>query len=279
MRTPLAAAFLALASLAAGQDFYETQLRAGEAALSGGRAAEAADDLRIAAFGFLGRPAMLCEALANLALAEQAAGRAAQADAVLGRFAEVERGFPACREARLDPERRAEFEALVRRKLPAPAAEGILAPPKRPTAAAPMATPTRAAPAPSPSAAEPAPARAPAPMAVVAPASPPGAARPDSVPVFSPDDLDRQPQLKVTTRPVYPAGAERSEGGAIVLLSVLVSEKGEPLRVEVARGVRPDLDQAAVTAVRQWLFDPGRKGGTPVAAWMTVAVPFEAPRR
>jgi protein TonB len=64
-----------------------------------------------------------------------------------------------------------------------------------------------------------------------------------------------------------------------VLLSVLVSERGEPTEIEVSRGVRPDLDQAAVSAVRRWTFEPGRKGGAPVAAWMTVAVPFDPSRR
>ncbi len=83
----------------------------------------------------------------------------------------------------------------------------------------------------------------------------------------------------MTTRPVYPAGAQRSGVGGIVLLRVLVSEKGEPARVEVARGVQADLDQAAVAAVRQWLFEPGQKGGKAVASWMTVAVPFDAGRK
>ena len=63
-----------------------------------------------------------------------------------------------------------------------------------------------------------------------------------------------------------------------MLLRVLVSETGTPLEVNLARGVRPDLDEAAVQAVRHWLFEPGQKGGARVAAWMTVAVPFE-PRR
>jgi protein TonB len=78
---------------------------------------------------------------------------------------------------------------------------------------------------------------------------------------------------------VYPAGAQRAGVGGIVLLKVLVSEKGEPARVEVARGVQRDLDQAAVAAVRQWLFEPGRKGGVAVASWMTVAVPFDTSRK
>jgi protein TonB len=315
-RVVVAPIVLAVASLLPAQDFYEVQLRAGKAALSAGRPADAADDLRIAAFGFLEKPALLCEALAHLALAQQAAGRTPLADAALARFAEVERAFPACREARLEAAGRAEFEALVRRRLPGPLAEEILAPPTRPspaatrrsTAAPPPASPTPtivatatpgrtsnpvpiATPTARPAASRPEPAsplaRTATPVrpsvlaSVATPTSSPAAARPDPAAstISISDDLDRQPQLKTTTRPAYPAAAQRSGIGGIVLLRVLVSEKGEPLRVEVARGVQPDLDNAAVAAVRQWLFEPGRKGGASVAAWMTVAVPFEARRR
>jgi len=57
-----------------------------------------------------------------------------------------------------------------------------------------------------------------------------------------------------------------------------VSPAGEPLRVEIARGVEADLDQAALAAVRQWRFEPGQKAGTPVLSWTTVAVPFDLTR-
>jgi protein TonB len=91
-------------------------------------------------------------------------------------------------------------------------------------------------------------------------------------------DLDRQPQLRTTTKPAYPPAALAARAGGIVLLRVLVSATGTASRVEIVRGVQPDLDQAAVAAVRQWRFDPGQKGGAPVEAWMTVAVPFDPSR-
>ncbi|MGH9369392.1 MAG: energy transducer TonB [Thermoanaerobaculia bacterium] len=273
----LATAVLAAASVTPGQDFYETRLRAGEAALDAGRPADAAEDLRIAAFGYLERPALLCEALAHLALAEQSAGRAAGADAALARLVEIGRAFPACGEARLEAPRRAEFEALARRKLPRLIAEQLLVAPKRATAAPPAATPT---PPPTvvPTARPGVPAAPPRPT-LAPPAVTPAPARVAATAKTGTNDLDRQPQLKATTPAVYPPSARRAGIGGVVLLSVLVSEKGEPLRVEVARSVQPDLDQAAVAAVRKWLFEPGRKRGAAVAAWMTVAVPFDASRR
>jgi protein TonB len=290
MRRLISFGLFALAPAVLAQGFYETQLRAGQSALATGRPQEAADDLRIAAFGFLDRPAMLCEALEALAVAQEKAGQAAPAEATLSRLVEIGRGFPACREARLEPGLRAEFESLARRMLPAPVADQFLAPPPVPTTAPtlrptatvpPSVTPRPAAPAPTQAPVAPpvSPAAAPPPTPVPAAPPSPAPARPEGASVTPSEDLDRQPQLKVTTRPVYPAGAQRSGVGGIVLLRVLVSEKGEPSRVEIARGVQPDLDQAAVAAVRQWLFEPGQKGGKAVASWMTVAVPLDAPRR
>lgn len=275
MKRLLAAALAVAASPVTPPDYYEARLRAGEAALTAGRAAEAAEDLRIAAFGLLGQPPLLCRALANLAVAQDRAARPAEAKATLRRIAEIENGFPACREADLDSARRAELGVLARKLLAREAAERLLAPPTIPPPA-PSPTAVRVVPSAEPT-------RAATPTAVPQPAmlppSPPSPARASATPAAVSEDLDRQPQLKVTTRPVYPAGAQRAGIGGIVLLRVLVSERGEPLRVEIARGVRPDLDEAALAAVRGWRFEPGMRGGRAVASWMTVAVPFEGVRR
>jgi len=48
-------------------------------------------------------------------------------------------------------------------------------------------------------------------------------------------------------------------------------------QVQVLRGSKKDLafDQAAIAAVRQWVFSPAQKAGKPVACWFSVAVPFQ----
>ncbi len=135
MRLLTSLGLLALAPAVLAQGFAETQLRVGQAALSAGRPQEAADDLRIAAFGLLDRPAMLCEALETLAVAQDKAGQKAPADATLARLVEISRAFPACREARLEPGLRADFESLARKKLSPALADQILASPPSPTAA------------------------------------------------------------------------------------------------------------------------------------------------
>ena len=260
---------LVVASRASAQDFFEQRLRAAKTELSARQPAEALVDLKLASFGFLGRPALLCEALSYRALAEEATGKSADATATLVRMVQIARAFPTCREAEMEPARREEFAAVVRRRLGTSDAEAILSPPApRPQAAAPV----NAAPLGATSAvtAQPTPVSNPVPTAAT-----PRPAEPAAAPA---GDLDRQPQLLSTTRPIYPPAALQARVGGIVLLRVLVSARGAVSRVEVARGVQADLDQAAIAAVRLWRFEPAQKAGAAVEAWMTIAVPFDPSR-
>ena len=38
---------------------------------------------------------------------------------------------------------------------------------------------------------------------------------------------------------------------------------------------RAGLTEAAVSAVRQWTFEPARKDGVAVQTWISVPIPFE----
>lgn len=239
----LAAIFLAaLASAAVGQDFSETRLREGKEAYRAHRAVEAIDELRIAAFGFLDRPPLLCESLVYLALANEEAGRQAEAQGAVERLFDVERRLPACGQAKLDQAARSEFESRFHRLLPAwvPAA----APPKSAGSAGPPASE----------------------------ATPRAGGQKE--PEAAGEDFLTPARIKESVPPVYPPAARQARVGGTVTLRVLVSEAGRPLRVEVGGGVRPDLDDAAVAAVRRWTFDPARRNGREVPAWTTVEVRF-----
>jgi protein TonB len=75
--------------------------------------------------------------------------------------------------------------------------------------------------------------------------------------------------------PVYPQGALRDRARGLVVLQVLVSETGVPLEVKVEKAARADITAAAVTAARQWRFEPARKDGRAVRSYATVRFPFE----
>lgn len=75
--------------------------------------------------------------------------------------------------------------------------------------------------------------------------------------------------------PVYPRSArERSQEGTVVV-AVDVLPSGRAGRVHVARSSgHAALDDAAVTAIRQWVFRPGSRLGQPIALWVEIPVTF-----
>jgi periplasmic protein TonB len=89
-------------------------------------------------------------------------------------------------------------------------------------------------------------------------------------------------RLPVVTRridPDYPRAAVAARISGTVILECIVDRQGRVREVSVARGTHPLLDQAAVEAVRQWLFRPGSLNGEPVDTIFHLTVRFDLPRR
>jgi len=103
---------------ARADEFSDARLRSGEDAYVAKRYLDAIAELKIAAFGSLDRPPALSEALVWLALAQNGAGRAADLQATVDRFLEVERRFGAYPKARLEPDTRAAFQAVLLKRVP-----------------------------------------------------------------------------------------------------------------------------------------------------------------
>lgn len=83
--------------------------------------------------------------------------------------------------------------------------------------------------------------------------------------------------LSVTRRtdPVYPPASRRAGEAGQVQLRVLVDESGHPREVQVLKSSGYErLDEAAVTAIKRWLFAPARQGSGPVTSWTQVSVLF-----
>jgi periplasmic protein TonB len=53
-----------------------------------------------------------------------------------------------------------------------------------------------------------------------------------------------------------------------------VDQDGHPRNIRVVRSLGKGLDQQAIKAVTQWVFEPGRKDGQPVTTPTTVEVNF-----
>jgi len=77
-------------------------------------------------------------------------------------------------------------------------------------------------------------------------------------------------------KPVYPATARAAGAAGTVILEARIAEDGTVRDAKVQQSV-PGLDEAALGAVRQWLYRPVRLNGVPVPANVTIAVRYDLP--
>lgn len=83
------------------------------------------------------------------------------------------------------------------------------------------------------------------------------------------------PRYRNTPAPKYPPAARREHQEGVVLLAVDVGSNGRPTGVVVKKSSGVSiLDEAAVTAVRRWTFEPARSAGLPVESTVEVPVRF-----
>jgi TonB family protein len=85
-------------------------------------------------------------------------------------------------------------------------------------------------------------------------------------------DIDEQPTPIKTASPLYPKTALKDTLEGAVFLRVLIDERGLVVKIEVEKGVREDLNAAAIDAMKQWTFKPPTRKGKPVQT--SVVVPF-----
>jgi len=85
---------------------------------------------------------------------------------------------------------------------------------------------------------------------------------------------DIQPPVKVRdAAPAYPEIARAARVQGIVIIEATIGPDGAVKDAKVLRSI-PLLDQAALDAVRQWVFTPTLLNGVPVPVIMTVTVQF-----
>ena len=82
-----------------------------------------------------------------------------------------------------------------------------------------------------------------------------------------------EPRKIKDVRPVYPDIAYQARVQGYVVLECTIGADGAVSEVTVVRG-HPLLDEAAVEAVRQWVYEPVVLNGLPVPVIMTVTVSF-----
>lgn len=84
---------------------------------------------------------------------------------------------------------------------------------------------------------------------------------------------DTAPVPRVQVTPRYPEFAKEAQIQGVVILRVFVSDRGRVSDLRVVKSVK-GLDEAAISAVKQWEFTPASRNGLPVGAWIDIPIDF-----
>src|SRR5882724_4291128 len=81
------------------------------------------------------------------------------------------------------------------------------------------------------------------------------------------------PKRANTVKPEYPAEAQAQGIRGIVILELVIDKEGKVVDARIVRSV-PGLDEAALTAARQWTYEVTKVDGKPVTLRLTVPITF-----
>jgi protein TonB len=85
--------------------------------------------------------------------------------------------------------------------------------------------------------------------------------------------VEELPEAVSTVRPVYPDIAREAGVDGLVTVQALVGKDGKVKDTRVVKSI-PMLDDAAVNAVKQYVFKPALSNNKPVAVWVAVPIRF-----
>jgi len=79
-------------------------------------------------------------------------------------------------------------------------------------------------------------------------------------------------------QPRYTELARRAGIQGVVVLEAVIDKQGRVSNVRILKKLHSSLDAEAVAAVKEWVFEPARQGGRPVAVYYTLTVNFQIQR-
>jgi len=86
--------------------------------------------------------------------------------------------------------------------------------------------------------------------------------------------VNKMPRVKKEVRLPYPAEAKKQGVDGVVLLDILIDEKGQVRQVTLVKGVGYGLDESAIEAIRGFEFEPAYMDQKPVAVKIRYAYRF-----
>lgn len=92
--------------------------------------------------------------------------------------------------------------------------------------------------------------------------------------VFQLADLDQKPRIVFQRPPRYPPDLRRRGRTGVVYVLFMVDTDGRVQNPKVEKSTDPAFERPALEAVRQWRFEPGKRGGEAVPFKMRIPIRF-----
>ena len=93
--------------------------------------------------------------------------------------------------------------------------------------------------------------------------------------VYRPGGAVSAPRLLEEVRPRYTTDAVRRKLQGTVVMEVVITSEGCPSQIRIVKSLdRGGLDDEAVSAVRRWRFEPGRRADVPVDVLVVIELTF-----
>ncbi len=85
--------------------------------------------------------------------------------------------------------------------------------------------------------------------------------------------VDENPQPMRTPPPVYPQDMKAQGVSGMVVLDIVIDDKGNVTQAEVVKSTADAFNAPSVEAVSKWVFKPARKDGS--AVWVRLRLPVK----
>ncbi len=95
-----------------------------------------------------------------------------------------------------------------------------------------------------------------------------------AVETYTVGDEIKGPKVVTRVEPSYPEELRRQKKAGIVVIQAIVNTDGSVGPAAVVRHSDPGFDEAALTAVRQWRYEPATLHGKPVRVYLPIFVSF-----
>lgn len=93
------------------------------------------------------------------------------------------------------------------------------------------------------------------------------------------EELDTRPQLLAGKPPQYPREMRKSGISGYVVVEFVITSRGDVIKMQVLESSHRAFEMPALMAVKDWKFEPGRKGKGAVSVRAVERLEFAAPKR